>query len=248
MKHEISILSPEKALITYRVASLGSRIGAQITDLVIALVTLTVLSLLFAMVLSWIDIGLANGVSAILMSLGFFAYFILQEGLWNGQTVGKRAANIRVQMADGTPITFAGALGRNLLRPADFFPVLYFVGIIAVFTNEKSQRLGDLVAGTMVVSIPPLQPVFQPAPHTAGVHPCEMYVGELSGMTMEEYNAVKRLCDRFPELSSNIQSKMIRDVWIPISKQRGVPAVENIHPIYLMEATIMKYGRMHGLL
>jgi len=248
VEHELVILSPEKTVLTYRLAGLGSRIIAHLLDLVIiggGIVCLTMLILWF---FGSVDTGIALFLVQLLFVLSPFLYFILLEGLWNGLTIGKKATGIRVRMADGTPVKFSAALGRNLLRPADMLPGTYFVGFAAIFTNPQSQRIGDLVAGTIVVYEKRPLAYFAPAPHSAGFHPLESYVGELRGMTQEEYDALRRLCDRFPELPKNIQEQMMAEVWRPIASRRGIPNVENVHPLYLAEATVMKYGRKNGLL
>jgi hypothetical protein len=177
-----------------------------------------------------------------------FAYFILLEGLWNGQTVGKKAFGIRVRLSDGTPITFLAALGRNIMRPADMLPGLYFVGFLAIFTNSKCQRLGDLIAGTVVCYEKRNAPLAVVTPHAVGLHPLEAHVGELRGMTLEEYYALRRFCDRFPELSPPTQERLVQELWAPIAKRRSVPSLPNVHPIYLAEAVVMRYGREKGLL
>jgi hypothetical protein len=177
-----------------------------------------------------------------------FLYFILLEWLWNGCTLGKKAAGLRVRMQDGTPITFAAALGRNLLRPADFLPMLYLAGVIAMFTNPRSQRIGDLVANTIVCYERRPSQQYSIAPHSVGIHPFEEAVGNLRGMSLEEYDALRRLCDRFPELTEERQRKLLNEIWLPFALRRNVPEVAGVHPLYLAEAVVMKYGRQHGLL
>ncbi len=247
MSQEVAILNPEKTILTYRLAGLGVRIGAHILDVI--LVIAAVIGILVGIgLLGLIEPGLATAAALIVVQLGIFAYFILLEGLWNGQTLGKKAFRIRVRMADGMPITFGAAIGRNLLRPADFLPALYFAGIVAMFTNQKSQRIGDLFANTIVCYEERPNPIMATAPHVVGIHPLESAVGDLRGMTIEEYNALRRYCDRFPELPFDIQNRLTEEVWGPIAVRRLVPTLQNVHPIYLAEAVVMKYGRQHGLL
>lgn len=248
MDQDLTILSPEKTILTYRLAGLGSRVGAHILDLILAGSITYGLALLVTVIGSLLDSHLAEGVVLFMSFILPFAYFIVLEGLWNGQTIGKKAFGIRVRLADGTPINFLAALGRNIMRPADMVPGLYFVGFLAIFTNSKSQRLGDLIANTVVCyeKRPPM--VFAAAPHIVGFHPLESHVGDLRGMTQEEYYALRRFCDRFPELSNATQNRMLNDLWMPISRRRTVPSLPNVHPIYLAEAVVMKYGRQHGLL
>lgn len=246
MEHELAILSPEKTILTYRLAGLGSRVLAHVIDLFIVGAMIWIYMFIFSAIMG--QSVTAQGILVFLCLSTLFLYFILQEGYWNGKTVGKHALGLRVRMSDGTPIVFAAALGRNLLRLADFVPGMYFAGLLAMFTTPKSQRIGDLVANTVVVYEKRSIPMFTPAPHVAGIHPLEASVGELRGMTIEEYTALRRFCDRFPELPTTVQNKLVREVWQPIANQRGVHSIPNVHPIYLAEAVVMKYGREHGLL
>lgn len=248
MDQDLIVLTPEKTLVSYRLAGLGSRISAHLLDLilVIALVVAITLGLQFA--LNPADPGLAM---AIILPLGGampFLYFILFEGLWNGQTIGKRSNGIRVRMSDGTPITFSAAMGRNLIRPADMLPGPYLLGLLAIFTNPRSQRIGDLVANTVVCYDKRPATKATASPHMYGIHPMESEVGSLPGMTLDEYQALKRLCDRYPELSQTTQAKLLAEVWLPIAERRKVPNVSGVHPLYLAEAVVMKYGRNQGLL
>ncbi|MGV3617326.1 MAG: RDD family protein [Fimbriimonas sp.] len=248
MQQELPILTPEKTILSYRLAGLGSRVTAHLLDLAI----FVVMAILAIVALTYgariVDEGLTQGIALVLFSLGPFAYFILFEGLWNGQTPGKKAAGIRVRMVDGTPVAFGAALGRNLLRPADMLPGPYLLGIVAMFLNPRAQRIGDLVANTVVVH--ERRPInqFNTAPHLVGIHPYEHEVGELRGMTREEYDALRRFCDRYPELSAATQARLLQELWEPIADRRKVPPLPNVHPLYLAEAAVMKYGRQHGLL
>ena len=249
MAQDMVVLSPEKTVLTYRLAGVGSRVMAHIVDLLVIGITLGLIA--WALVLLGMALGAGPEFSAVAMpvfTLGPFVYFILLEGLCNGRTIGKMACQLRVSMADGRPVTFAAAMGRNLLRPADMLPGTYFVGLLAMFTNPRSQRIGDLVAQTVVLHNRRAQARFTPAPHVLGLHPLEPYVGDLRGMTSEEYVALRRFCDRFPELPTSVQTKLVRELWHPIALRRAVPALPNVHELYLAEAVVMKYGRMHGLL
>jgi len=247
MEQDVLILSPEKTILSLRLAGIGARITAHIVDILILGVALFVLGLI-ANALGVLDPALSKGFALFASFVIPLAYFILLEGLWNGQTIGKKLTRIRVRMIDGTPITFAGAIGRNLLRPADILPGPYLVGLMAMFTNPRGQRIGDLVAGTMVCYEFQPEPSFAITPHSVGVHPLEGQVGDLRGMTIDEYNALRLFADRFPQLPMPVQDKLVATVWTPIAERRSIPQPVNIHPIYLAEAVVMKYGRQHGLL
>ena len=80
-------------------------------------------------------------------------YPVLFEVFRRGQTPGKIALGISVVQDDLTPVTFGTSLVRNLLRTADFMPFFYLAGLATMLSNRRFQRLGDLAAGTLVISI-----------------------------------------------------------------------------------------------
>ena len=247
MLDELMILTPEKTVVSFRYATIGSRIIAQVIDLMIIICMMIGFDILLNM--HFMPKVIRDTIAYPGFILIGFGYFILLEGLWNGFTIGKRILNIRVVMIDGTPITFLAALGRNILRLADLLPSFYFLGATSMYISKQSQRLGDMISQTIVIhnSLPSLTGYIQ-APHHAGVHPYEVYVGSLKGMTSEDYNALRRLCDRFPELPAKIQDKLIQEVWNPFAENHGIRPIQGLHPLYLAEATVMKYGREKGLL
>jgi uncharacterized RDD family membrane protein YckC len=248
VEHELTILSPEKTIITYPLAGIGRRVMAQFIDILLVLALIAFTGAIVGFTLGRVQPETAQGVVLFLAAAFPFLYFIVLEGFWNGRTIGKMAFGLRVRMADGTPIRFSSALGRNFVRVADFLPFGYFAGMLATFTTPKAQRLGDLVANTVVVREARATPVFSPAPHKAGVHPFESHVGDLRGMTDDEYVVLKRFCDRFPELDREVQDRLVDGIWTPFAAEKGITPLANVHPLYLAEACVMKYGRMRNLL
>jgi uncharacterized RDD family membrane protein YckC len=81
----------------------------------------------------------------------YYGYFAVFEILWNGQTPGKRKIGLRVMKDSGRPLTAAESIGRNLFRIVDQLPVLYALGMVVAFLNARNKRLGDLIAGSVVV-------------------------------------------------------------------------------------------------
>lgn len=109
----------------------------------------------------WIVTGLLTDIAArisvtlgaLMASLGvvgFFGYFVYFEVEY-GQTLGKMAMNIAVVTEKGGPITYRDAAIRNVLRIVDWLPAFYLAGIVAIHLTEREQRVGDLVADTVVV-------------------------------------------------------------------------------------------------
>jgi hypothetical protein len=79
---------------------------------------------------------------------GYFNFF---EWLWNGQSPGKRIMRLRVIRLNGSPISWSDVFLRNLIRPLDTFVSLGLIGVGMIFVSRRSQRLGDLMAQTLVI-------------------------------------------------------------------------------------------------
>lgn len=78
-------------------------------------------------------------------------YPVVFEVYSNGATPGKKLCNIQVLHDDGTPIGWGASFSRNTLRFIDFLPFFYACGLLTMWLNQDSKRLGDLLAGTVVV-------------------------------------------------------------------------------------------------
>jgi uncharacterized RDD family membrane protein YckC len=154
------IETPERVPLHFALASIGNRFLACALDHSLQLVAIAVLYLIGYMVAEIASLGNLTdapkwfyALMIIFVFLIVFLYFAFFEWLWNGQTPGKRLLKLRVIREDGRPITFWEAFVRNLLRTFDMMPTppLYSVGLIAVFISNRDQRVGDFMAGTVVV-------------------------------------------------------------------------------------------------
>jgi len=156
---EASVITPEHVQLRFQTAGLGSRAAAQLIDTgILLLVNITVFVLFSIVVIGsnefWLE-EMGNFAIAILLLFLFLVnvgYFFLLEAFWTGQTVGKRLMKIRVIRDNGQPITFLSAAIRNLFRLIDAIPSGYFLGAIVSFFHPQDKRIGDMVAGTLVVS------------------------------------------------------------------------------------------------
>lgn len=91
------------------------------------------------------------GIGALAMFALTWFYPVVCEVCFHGQTLGKRAMGLRVVNADGTPITWLPSVVRNLLRVVDMLPGVYGVGLVSTLIDPYARRLGDIIAGTMVI-------------------------------------------------------------------------------------------------
>lgn len=138
-------------------AGIGSRFIAILVDYLIWGFVFLILGLLAAIIIpalhffGGMSANWAIGIALLIVFLLQWGYFALFEAFGNGRTPGKRVAHIRVIHQSGRGINFVEALARNLVRFIDAAPSFYAVGVIAMFLSKRSQRLGDMVAGTLVV-------------------------------------------------------------------------------------------------
>lgn len=153
----LQIDTPENVTFDYDVAGIGSRfLSALVDTLLILLLQFIVFGTLFLVSEQMGDL-LSDAPSWLVAILSlvafafFWGYYIFFEILWNGQSPGKRMVGLRVIRLDGMPVAAAEVVIRNLVRLIDFLPSAYGVGVVTMFVNEKSRRLGDLAAGTVVI-------------------------------------------------------------------------------------------------
>ena len=154
----LDINTPENVAFGYQVAGIGSRFLATLVDTLIIFFLQIVVMVAYSVIINILDADPSSSGSAwvaaimgLVIFLFYWGYYVFFEMLWNGQTPGKRWTGLRVIRADGTPITLSESFIRNLTRLVDFLPAAYGVGIITMFIDKQSRRLGDLAAGTLVV-------------------------------------------------------------------------------------------------
>jgi uncharacterized RDD family membrane protein YckC len=154
------IETPERVPLHFALASIGNRFIACAIDHAIQALAIGLIALTAGILMSFplIERAVAGApkwvlaVMIIMLFVIFAGYFAFFEWAWSGQTPGKRWLKLRVLREDGRPITFWEAAVRNLLRTFDMMPApFYSIGLISVFSTARDQRIGDMVAGTVVV-------------------------------------------------------------------------------------------------
>ena len=141
--------TPEGILLELRPSGLPARCYAFLID---ALVRLAILYAFEIAAMAAGGIGVALNI-ILFFALEWFYPVFFELSRW-GATPGKRSLGLRVVMDNGLPVTPAASLTRNLLRVADFMPLLYAFGVISMLLRRDSKRLGDLAAATLVVYQP----------------------------------------------------------------------------------------------
>ena len=145
-----------------------------------------------------IALGAFAGFGAGLYLIGVFAllwfYPVLFEVRAHGQTPGKRLMGLRVLQENGTPVGWSASVLRNFLLVADFLPLLYLAGLVAMTSDASFRRLGDLAAGTLVVYADAPRALVTRIPDVTPVAP-------RFPLTLEEQAAVIAFAERASSLS-----------------------------------------------
>jgi len=155
---ELQINTTQNVNINFTAASVGERILAYIIDLVIKIAYSVVI---FQLVLD--GFGILDNLdnmdqwSKIAVILIFFLpvifYSLIFESIMDGQTIGKRIMKIKVVKIDGYQASLSDFLVRWFFRIIDINMMSGVIALIAIITSSKSQRLGDMTAGTAVISL-----------------------------------------------------------------------------------------------
>ncbi len=158
---KITIITADNVDIEYRLADVGSRLAASTIDFMIQLFLFIIFTLLAAFVLASMNIttpsafnySLSGWFYAIIIAVYFFIYFgygIICEMLTNGQSPGKMLMSIRVIRESGGQIGLTQSALRNLFK---CFVDIFGVGFMLILFSGKCKRVGDMVAGTIVIHI-----------------------------------------------------------------------------------------------
>ncbi len=147
----IGIETAQNVTLHHEVASLGDRIVAYLIDALIIYSWLILWGFIMAD-LDWATREAFFPYFMVIALLPLLFYHLVCEITMDGQSVGKRTRKIRVVRMDGGQPTMGNYLLRWVLRPVDNF---YFIGLIVILVNGRGQRLGDLAAGTTLISLKP---------------------------------------------------------------------------------------------
>jgi len=152
---ETGVVIPEAVVLEFQTAGIASRLLAATIDTVVQGVLLV--AVVMGLVLfqgAGIDLfGLQVALGYVLVFLVIFGYPAAMETLWRGRTLGKAALGLRVVTVEGGPVRFRHAAIRSIMQLVDkVFPVAPALpGTLAVLASQRNQRLGDMVAGTLVL-------------------------------------------------------------------------------------------------
>ena len=210
------IVTPEAVLLEFETAGVASRTIAELLDIAVQFGGLVLVVMGISLAAN--GFGGSGEVAAVVVALvAFFlalvGYPVVMETFWNGRTLGKAAMGLRVVTREGAPERFRHAAIRAMIGLVEIYALLGIPAVISIITSRRDQRLGDLVAGTIVLreragrrAAPPV--VF-------GVPwNWESYVQglDVSTITDEQYGVVRAVLLRAGELSAAARWQVTTEV------------------------------------
>src|SRR5579863_6878170 len=240
MSAKLEFETPENIQVAYQPAGLGTRFVAWFVDnILMIIVGVVIFFLLFCLgVITesvFRDINDASrkavdgtnsdppqavlyflGLFLLVSGLGSFVYYSCSELFSKGQTIGKRMSGIRVVRLDGFALEPGSILVRNIFRVVDHLPPLWIVPLV----SSRSQRLGDMVAGTVVIVDRP-EPIGKLRESLARRHAAEtkfVFDGAaLKRVRPQDFQAVERILERWAQLTDSQQRTFLDQMLPPLA-------------------------------
>jgi uncharacterized RDD family membrane protein YckC len=244
------IVTPEAVLLEFRTAGVASRTVAELLDIGAELLALMVVFVALALVGNAIgDFGpVVVAVAGLLLSFLFLVgYPAIMETFWNGRTLGKAAMGLRVVTREGAPVRFRHAAIRAMLGVVEIFAFAGIPAVVSIIVTRRDQRLGDLVAGTLVLA---QRSGRQSAPPVTFAVPWnwETYVQSLdvSPMTDEQYGVVRAVLLRVDELSPGARWQVSTELATSVAGQMRIPVPVEVAPEMFLTCVATAYQRRHA--
>ncbi|HEX4979006.1 MAG TPA: RDD family protein [Acidimicrobiales bacterium] len=240
------IVTPEAVVLEFETAGLGSRLLAGTIDLSVQAAALfAVLVSAGAVASSGLDLGGAGA------ALAYFAVFCVLfvypaafETFWRGRTPGKAALGLRVVTVEGAPISFRHAAIRAIFALVDWYATQGVVGIAALLVTRRNQRVGDLVAGTIVLR--ERNAAQAPAPVQFHTPPgLEAFVASLStgALGPGDYEPVRAFLLRAPTLPPHVRSELANRLAHPLVARLRVIVPAGVPPEAFLVCVAAAYQR-----
>jgi uncharacterized RDD family membrane protein YckC len=240
------VVTPEAVRLDFQPASIGTRSLAILLDLLIQLVTFLVVSLGVGFAVGagigpslpeWVGVTLL----LLLAFLVLWGYPTASETIW-GRTPGKAALGLRVVTREGSPISFRHAAIRASLALIDLYITLGGGAILTVLLSKREQRLGDLVAGTLVLRERSAQDA--PRPIRFSVPPgLEQYASTLDAAVLDaaDYQAVRTFLLRAPSLRPDARRAVARRIADPVVARLGTVPPAQLSPEQFLLCLAARY-------
>jgi len=205
-----------------RVAGPAARSTAWLIDAIIYVLVMIVVLLTLLIATGFAGFQVIQGVFLLLLFLINWFYNVFFEISRHAATPGQRVMRLRVASVSGGPVRLPQSLIRNLLRVVDFMPFGYLFGLTCCLFSGRFQRLGDLVADTVVVYAEPDQ--------NSAATPVQVNADPMAppqALTRAEQAALADLLERAPRWS-DARKVELADLLEPLTQRTGMAGLEKV--------------------
>ncbi|MBZ8181155.1 RDD family protein [Oscillatoria salina] len=252
--NRVTLQTPESVELDFTLAGIGNRAYALLIDYIIW----SLILLFFILGSSYLSIQLVDVFSEVIgdnvdLELWFFSiqliitfaiyvgYFVFFETLWRGQTPGKRFVKIRVIRDDGRPTRLQQATLRAVLRPVDD---LMFLGVFLIIFSKQEKRLGDWLAGTIVIqeerSINAAN--FSVSPEAANLASQLILEADLSRLIPEDFAIIREYLQRRKIMTPPARIEKARQLAYQVKDIIGLEVIpERVTATQFLEAVYVAY-------
>jgi uncharacterized RDD family membrane protein YckC len=237
-------VTPEAVLLDFEVAGLASRLMSRLIDCLVLFGGLWALGI----AINFVQVAMGETTAVVLVLVGaallFFAYPIITELRMQGRTLGRRALGLRVVTNEGGPIRARHAVVRSLFQLVDL-PL--GIGVLVGVLTPRTQRFGDLAAGTFVIREPK-----QSATSSSVVFPSPPgyvdYIARLdvSSVTTAQYELLRSFLLRVLDFDPTARVRLAERLAVPLARQLRHQPPHNLSAELFVVCVVAAYQRRHG--
>lgn len=236
-----TVVTGDAVVLDVQIAQLPVRAVSAMIDIAVIMVGYIIGVLLWATTLTQFDDALSAAILIIFTVLAIVGYPVVFETATRGRTLGKIAMGLRVVSDDGGPERFRQTLFRALAGFIEIWTLMGGPAVICSLISPRGKRIGDVFAGTVVISergpkLPP-PPVMPPA--------LTWWASslELSALTPDQAELARQFLARAPELTSHVRDEMAYRIVSDISTRISPPPPPGVPPQYVLAAVLAERHR-----
>lgn len=230
------LVTGDAVVLDVKVAQLPVRVVSTFIDIFVQVILLYAGIFVVAFSLSQFDEALAGALSIAYSVLALVGYPIIWEMSTRGRSLGKMAMGLRVVSDDGGPERLRQAVIRALAAVVEIFMFMGAPAVISSLVSAKGKRLGDIFAGTMVISergpkLPP--PPVMPPPLAEWAQTLQ-----LSGLTTEQANLARQFLNRAGQLAPQTRDQMLYQISTDVLASIAPPPPPGTPPQFMLAAVL----------
>ncbi|WP_458317590.1 RDD family protein [Mycolicibacterium brisbanense] len=235
------VVTGDAVILDIQIAQLPVRALASIIDILVVVAGYVVGVMLWALTLTQLDDALSAAILIIFTVLTLVGYPVVMETTTRGRSLGKMALGLRVVSEDGSPERFRQALFRAL---SGFIEIFMFTGgpaVICSLISPKGKRIGDIFAGTLVIS--ERGPKLTPPPAMPPMLAWWASSLQLSGLGPDQVELARQFLSRAVQLNPRIRDEMAQRVLHEVATRISPPPPPGAPPQFVLAAVLAERHR-----